>query len=233
MHLPEPHTNLIEPHFQLGGLGGIGAPLEFDPATDFANHQNACMDAGGLDRSRPTYHRRMATLALAQFRNHVAVNKQDSSKLDVARQVVAAAMLEQSFKIDIRQVGAEDVEHRGRSWFGDDRTELRTHRLSALEVPTKNGMQIADNLGIDGRDLDRNAYHVVAAPATVSIQCLSLRVRHRASPPVFLIEDYHYSASTAETTSDCLGSRLSGRTKRGLFPKFMVTGTISHLRRVG
>jgi hypothetical protein len=92
-------------------------------------------------------------------------------------------LLEYALEVGIWQIGTEYFEDRGRPWFSDDGTELHTHRLGRVGLPTQNGGEIADNLSIDGGDLHLNAYHAaVSTPATVGIQGLSLRIRHNSPP---------------------------------------------------
>lgn len=71
----EPRPHLVEPRVQRGGLDGVGASLELYSATDLADHQNARMQVGRVDRGRPTHNTRMATLALAQLGDYVGVDQ--------------------------------------------------------------------------------------------------------------------------------------------------------------
>jgi len=116
----------------------------------------------------------LRTLGIAASCDGVRLN---GSRFDVAWWIAPAALLEYALETGIRQVRAENLEYRRGSWFGNEGTELHTHRLDCSWVAAKNRGEVSQNLGIDGEDPDLDTHHAaVAVPPAVRVQGLSRRV---------------------------------------------------------
>jgi hypothetical protein len=95
---------------------------------------------------------------------------------------MGVALVEQTVKARVRQVGAENVEGRGGARLDNDGTEMSTHCLGRIGLAAKNSREVAQQSGVTGGHLHLDTNDTLNAAATMADQGYLLRSRHGPSP---------------------------------------------------